>query len=93
MRRSPSAAAATLVRVLFLQVELVEPPAGSEPGDRVSAQGSVHDPIAVLKKEGFDPIAANLATNAGCVACFNGVPLETSSGPCKVKSIANGSIR
>lgn len=51
------------------------------------------DPVAVLKKDAFDLIAANLATNASCVACFNGEVLESSGGPCTVKTIANGTIR
>lgn len=76
-----------------MQVELVEPPAGARPGDRVSTAGLECDPVAVLKKEMFDPIAAGLKTNAECLACYNGAALETSSGPCKVKSISGGPIK
>lgn len=71
----------------------MEPPAGARPGDRVGAAGLPFEPVAVLKKDAFDQLSASLATNASCVACYQGTVLETSGGPCTVKSIANGSIK
>lgn len=75
------------------QVELVEPPAGARPGDRVGPTGLQPEPVTVLKKDAFDLLAASLATDASCVACYKGAPLETSSGACTVQSIANGPIK
>ena len=76
-----------------MQVELVEPPAGARPGDRVGPAGLHFQPVAVLKKDAFDQMSASLVTNASCVACYKGAALETSSGACSVRSIANGHIR
>ena len=71
----------------------MEPPAGSKPGDRVTAAGFGSEAVAVLKKDAFDSIAASLATDATYVACFDGVPLETGHGLCTVRSIANGAVK
>ena len=76
-----------------MQVELVEPPSGAAPGERVMVAGFAAEPVAVLKKEAFDSIASGLRTNADRVACYNGAPLQTSQGVCTVKSIADGGIR
>ena len=76
-----------------MQVELVEPPAGARPGDRVGPAGLDFQPVATLKKDAFDQMAVSLATDAFCVACYRGSALEASGGACTVKSIANGLIR
>ena len=75
-----------------MQVELVEPPAESKPGDRVFAAGIEGNPVAVLKKEAFDSIAAGLKTNDDLVACFNNISLQTSQGPCKVRTLTQAEI-
>jgi len=75
------------------QVELVEPPEGAVPGERVTAAGFEGDPVAVLKKEAFDPIAGGLKTNSELVACYQDQPLVTSKGPCTVRSVRQGAIR
>lgn len=77
----------------MVQVELVEPPLGATPGDRVEAAGFSSDPVAVLQKDAFGPIATSLATNDKLIACYNGVALQTDKGSCRVKSISNGAIR
>ena len=38
-------------------------------------------------------VQPDLASNEQCVACYRGVPLLTSAGPCTVKSIQGGSIK
>ena len=50
------------------------------------------EPVAVLKKEVFDPIAEGLKTDAGFVACYNGIALKTSKGSCKVQSLVDAAI-
>ena len=79
-------------KTFVMQVELVEPPAESKPGDRVFAAGFEGDPVAVLKKEAFDGIAAGLKTNDDLVACFNNISLQTNQGPCKVRTLAQAEI-
>ena len=80
---------------LWGQVELVEPPAGAAPGERVTAEGFAGEPDAVLapKKRVFEAVQPGLATRAERVACDCGAPLATAQGPCTVPSIAGGSIR
>ncbi len=77
------------------QVELVEPPEGSAPGERVTAEGFNGEPEEQLnpKKKIFEQIQPELQTNAERVACYRNLPLKTQSGVCKVSSIIGGSIK
>ncbi|KAL3147164.1 hypothetical protein ABBQ32_002671 [Trebouxia sp. C0010 RCD-2024] len=77
------------------QVELVEPPEGSAPGDRVSAQGYEGEPDDQLnpKKKIFEQVTPDLQTNSLKLACYKGIPLSTNKGPCTVRSIVGGSIK
>ncbi len=83
------------VALLIMQVELVEPPEGSAPGERVTAEGFDGQPEEQLnpKKKVFEQIQPDLLTNAESVACYKGLPLRTHSGVCKVSSIVGGSIK
>ena len=77
-------------------MELVTPPEGAAPGDRVGAAGFEGEPDKVLdpkKAKVFETVATELASNAERIACYRGIPLATSSGPCTVKSVVGGSIR
>ena len=38
-------------------------------------------------------VQPDLATDAECRACYRGLPLLTSAGPCTVRSVQGGSIR
>ena len=38
-------------------------------------------------------VQPDLATDAECRACYRGLPLLTSAGPCTVQSVQGGSIR
>ena len=81
---------------LRLQVELVTPPEGAAPGDRVGVAGFEGEPDKVLdpkKAKVFETVATELASNADRIACYRGVPLATPQGPCTVKSVVGGSIR
>jgi len=75
------------------QVELVEPPEGATPGERVTLANFPGEPEKVLKKETLDKVLPDLKSNGDCVATYKGLPLMTAAGPCNVKSIANGGIR
>ncbi|KAK9807550.1 hypothetical protein WJX72_002305 [[Myrmecia] bisecta] len=76
-------------------VELVEPPAASSPGERVSVEGYSGEPDEQLnpKKKVFEAVQPDLKTNGDCIACYKGLPLRTSQGVCRVASIVGGSIK
>ncbi|CAA7393341.1 unnamed protein product [Spirodela intermedia] len=77
------------------KVELVEPPATSRVGERVTFPGCPGEPDEVLnpKKKIWEALQPDLRTDSGLTACYKDLPLTTSAGVCKVKSITNGSIR
>jgi len=58
------------------KVEILSPPAGSEPGDVVEFDGYTRNPDPVLnpKKKVFEGCAPDLKTNSNKVACYKGVP-------------------
>lgn len=57
--------------------------------------GYTGEPDAVLnpKKKIFEGVQPDLATDSQAVACYKGIPLATSTGPCRVRSICGGSIK
>lgn len=77
------------------QVELVEPPASSKIGERVTFPGYSGEPAGMLnaKSKVWEKVQADLYTNAQLVASYKDVPFTTSAGVCKVRSIPNGEIR
>ena len=67
-------------------VKFVEPPADAAIGERVMVDGFDGEPATenqVIKKKMLDAIFPDLKTNAGGIACYKGVPLSTSAGPCQ----------
>jgi hypothetical protein len=73
-------------------VELVDPPAGSEVGERLQVDGMGEPtPDELLKSKGqmkvWDRVAEKLATSTGCVVQYDGKDFVTSKGPCTVKSL------
>lgn len=75
------------------QVELVEPPEGAPPGERVFCEGFPGDPEKPLKPATLEIVLKDLKTDDKLVATYKGVPFMTSKGACVVKSIANGGIK
>ena len=77
------------------KVELVEPPADAEVGQRISCDGFEGEPDEVLnpKKKVWEQVCPDLATDGDLKACFRGVPLSVNGAPCTVKSIVKGSIK
>ena len=92
---SPGAKQMPEFALALTQVELVEPPEGSAPGERVTAEGFDGEPEEQLnpKKKIFEQIQPELQTNAERVACYRNLPLKTQLGVCKVSSIVGGSIK
>jgi methionyl-tRNA synthetase len=77
------------------RLELLEPPEGASVGERVVAAGFERPPETQLnpRKKVFEAVAKELATDAEGVATYQGVPLMTSAGPCRAKTLAGAAIR
>jgi len=77
------------------QVELVEPPEGAVPGERIQfneEHAGTPDEVLNPKKGTFEKAQADLKTTDDCVAAYKGVPFSTSKGVCKVQSLKGASI-
>ena len=78
--------------------ELLRPPEGAVPGERVSFEGIVRcaaaSPNAMAKKKIKDLIMGtkDLKTNGASQASWRGKAMVTSAGPVTVKSLKNGPI-
>ena len=69
------------------KVVLVQPPADTEIGERISVEGFVAEPQAQIDGKKADaPLFAavfnELKSDSNGVACYKGIPLMTSKGPC-----------
>lgn len=76
-------------------VEFVEPPADAKPGERITFEGhegAPAEPNRMAKKKIFEAVAPKLVVNDDLVATWDGIPFQTSAGPCKVKSVKGGLI-
>lgn len=78
-----------------LTVELVEPPADAKVGERITVEGFSAEPDEQLnaKKKIWETVQSELATDAERRACWRAMPLATSAGTCRVKTIVGGSIK
>lgn len=76
-------------------VELVTPPEGAAVGERVTFPGYTGEPDDVLnpKKKIWESVQPDLHTGSDLVAQYKDVPFTTSSGICRVQTIANGGIK
>jgi len=80
-------------------VEILEPPADSEVGERIGLKGEDPNefepeaPNRVDRKKIFEEVAKDLKTNDDRAATWNGVTLHTSKGSCTVKTLQNTPLR
>lgn len=77
------------------QVELVEPPAHCPVGERVTVSGLLGEPwgaAQIKKRKVWETVAADLKTGEGGLALYQGQPLETSVGPCRVPTLIGAPI-
>eukprot|EP01124_Arcella_intermedia_P028708 TRINITY_DN589_c0_g1_i1.p1 TRINITY_DN589_c0_g1~~TRINITY_DN589_c0_g1_i1.p1 ORF type:complete len:426 (+),score=101.94 TRINITY_DN589_c0_g1_i1:5-1282(+) len=79
------------------QVEIVDPPAGSQPGDRITVEGEEGEPDAPInlsdKKNAFTTaLQPLLKTNADGVACFKDKPLLAPKGNLKSSTLKNAHL-
>ncbi|XP_056183938.1 aminoacyl tRNA synthase complex-interacting multifunctional protein 1 isoform X1 [Falco biarmicus] len=78
------------------KVEILVPPAGAVPGDRITFEGFTGDPEKELnpKKKIWEQIQPDLHTNDQCVATYKGVPFEVKGkGVCRAETMANSGIK
>lgn len=77
------------------KTELIDPPEGSKPGDRVLPAGVEGNPSSanrVKKLKLWEACSQDLATDDNSVACWQGKPLTTPAGEVKVKSVTSAPI-
>ncbi|XP_027693111.1 aminoacyl tRNA synthase complex-interacting multifunctional protein 1 [Vombatus ursinus] len=78
------------------KVEILDPPSGSVPGDRITFEGFSGEPEKELnpKKKIWEQIQPDLLTNDQCVATYKGVPFEVKGkGVCKAQTMSNSGIK
>ncbi|XP_034044351.1 aminoacyl tRNA synthase complex-interacting multifunctional protein 1a isoform X2 [Thalassophryne amazonica] len=77
------------------KAEILDPPAGAVPGDRITFQGFPGEPDKELnpKKKVWEQIKPDLLTDSQCVATYKGAAFEvTGKGVCKAQTMANSEI-
>ncbi|XP_044175860.1 aminoacyl tRNA synthase complex-interacting multifunctional protein 1-like isoform X2 [Acropora millepora] len=75
--------------------ELLDPPEGSVPGDRVTFEGYPGDPDGQLnpKKKIWEQVKPHLRTNDAGVACYKDVPFTiTGKGMCTSRTLKNAVV-
>ncbi|CAH6789054.1 Aimp1 [Phodopus roborovskii] len=78
------------------KVEILAPPNGSVPGDRIIFDTFPGEPDKELnpKKKIWEQVQPDLHTNADCVATYKGVPFEVKGkGVCRAQTMANSGIK
>ncbi|KAH0520339.1 Aminoacyl tRNA synthase complex-interacting multifunctional protein 1 [Microtus ochrogaster] len=78
------------------KVEILAPPNGSVPGDRITfdAFPGESDKELKPKKKIWEQIQPDLHTNAECVATYKGAPFEVKGkGVCRAQTMANSGIK
>lgn len=78
------------------KVEILDPPGGAEPGDRVTFQGFPGEPDKELnpKKKVWEQIQPDLRTDGQCVATYKGAAFEVAGkGVCKAQTMSNSGIK
>ncbi|KAM4808761.1 aminoacyl tRNA synthase complex-interacting multifunctional protein 1 isoform 2-T3 [Rhinophrynus dorsalis] len=78
------------------KVEILDPPTGAVPGDRITFQSFPGEPDKELnpKKKTWEQIQPDLLTNDNCVATYKGDPFEVKGkGVCKAQTMAKSNIK
>ncbi|NWJ10703.1 AIMP1 protein, partial [Crypturellus undulatus] len=78
------------------KVEILAPPPGAVPGERITFEGFPGDPEKELnpKKKIWEQIQPDLHTNDECIATYKGVPFEVKGkGVCRAETMANSGIK
>ncbi|KAM4708437.1 aminoacyl tRNA synthase complex-interacting multifunctional protein 1 isoform 2-T3 [Discoglossus pictus] len=78
------------------KVEILDPPSGAVPGDRITFQGFPGEPDKELnpKKKTWEQIQPDLKTNDECVATYKGAAFEViGKGACKSQTMSRSGIK
>ncbi|XP_068126756.1 aminoacyl tRNA synthase complex-interacting multifunctional protein 1 isoform X2 [Hyperolius riggenbachi] len=78
------------------KVEILDPPSGAVPGDRITFEGFPGEPDKELnpKKKTWEQIQPDLLTNEECVATYKGVPFEVKGkGVVKAQTMSRSGIK
>ncbi|XP_051560177.1 aminoacyl tRNA synthase complex-interacting multifunctional protein 1-like isoform X2 [Myxocyprinus asiaticus] len=78
------------------KVEILDPPSGAVPGDRISCQGFPGEPDKELnpKKKVWEQVQPDLRTDGQCVATYKGAAFEVNDkGVCKAQTMSNSGIK
>jgi methionyl-tRNA synthetase len=77
------------------KVELLDPPHGSQIGERVFCEGYPGQPDDQLnpKQKVWETVQPELRTTVECVATYKNAPFQTAAGLVRVTSIAQGTIK
>ncbi|KAM9792414.1 aminoacyl tRNA synthase complex-interacting multifunctional protein 1a [Neosynchiropus ocellatus] len=78
------------------KVEILDPPSGAVPGDRVTFQGFPGEPDKELnpKKKVWEQIQPDLRTDDQCVATYKGSAFEVAGkGVCTAQTMSNSGIK
>ncbi|XP_071361308.1 aminoacyl tRNA synthase complex-interacting multifunctional protein 1-like [Trachinotus anak] len=78
------------------KVEILDPPSGAVPGDRVTFQGFPGNPEKELnpKKKVWEQIQPDLRTDGQCVATYKGAAFEVvGKGVCKSQTLSDSEIK
>ncbi|XP_051241497.1 aminoacyl tRNA synthase complex-interacting multifunctional protein 1-like [Dicentrarchus labrax] len=78
------------------RVEILDPPSGAVPGDRVTFQGFPGEPDKELnpKRKVWEQIQPDLRTDGQCVAFYKGAAFEVvSKGVCKAQTMSDTEIK
>ncbi|XP_013863201.1 aminoacyl tRNA synthase complex-interacting multifunctional protein 1a [Austrofundulus limnaeus] len=78
------------------KVEILDPPSGAVPGDRVAVQGFPGEPDKELnpKKKVWEQVQPDLRTDDQCVATYKGAAFEVAGkGVCKAQTMSNSGIK
>lgn len=78
------------------KVEILDPPSGATPGDRVTFQGFPGEPDKELnpKKKVWEQVQPDLRTDDQCVATYKGAAFEVAGkGVCKAQTMSNSGIK
>uniref|UniRef100_UPI0037E84D0D aminoacyl tRNA synthase complex-interacting multifunctional protein 1a n=1 Tax=Semicossyphus pulcher TaxID=241346 RepID=UPI0037E84D0D len=78
------------------KVEILDPPSGAVPGERITFQGFPGEPDKELnpKKKVWEQVQPDLRTDDQCVATYKGAAFEVAGkGVCKAQTMSNSGIK
>ncbi|KAM9819943.1 aminoacyl tRNA synthase complex-interacting multifunctional protein 1-like isoform X1 [Syngnathus typhle] len=78
------------------KVEILDPPSGAVPGERITFQNFSGEPDKELnpKKKVWEQIQPDLRTDDACVATYKGAPFEVAGkGVCRAQTMSNSGIK